>query len=529
MGRQKPQPPGTPTPFLWGVATSAYQAEGHYNGEGQPRTNWADAEERGDVMKLGDSADFLRHYREDFRRCRNMGLNGFRLGIEWSRIQPSYQPTQIPGHAAPPPFDAAAISLYADMIAAARSEGLEPVVTLHHFVHPAWLGKDPWLEESSPDLFCRYVRAAVLGVNRELVERHRTAPIRYYITINEPNMLVLNTYFGNQFPGGSHRGPKTIVKAYTQLLRAHLCAYDQIHSIHESEGWPTPMATLNNYCSDLYWSDKFLLDLLAARERGIPRIDVHDYICAKAAAFDTAFDEARIPLHKDLPFLFGRIVKWAARRIGRRDFQGEGFRLFLDELYAAPRERAFDYLGLDYYDPFLAHLFRLPVLFDHEFKNRSLKSWVLSTITSKWWDWRVLPRGLQFFCEYYSADFGDRPVLIAENGMAVRRRPDNRKTRRRDRMTRSDFLTLHVHQVQRIVRSGVPLFGYLHWSLFDNYEWGSFTPRFGIYGIDYTQGTERLPEDPFGDCASATYAELVERATQEMRTSQMGKDNANAN
>ncbi len=29
--------------FFWGVATSAYQAEGGYNGVGEPRTNWADA------------------------------------------------------------------------------------------------------------------------------------------------------------------------------------------------------------------------------------------------------------------------------------------------------------------------------------------------------------------------------------------------------------------------------------------------------------------------------------------------------
>ena len=30
--------------FLWGVATSAYQSEGGYNGPGQPQTNWAQAE-----------------------------------------------------------------------------------------------------------------------------------------------------------------------------------------------------------------------------------------------------------------------------------------------------------------------------------------------------------------------------------------------------------------------------------------------------------------------------------------------------
>ena len=49
---------------------------------------------------------------------------------------------------------------------------------------------------------------------------------------------------------------------------------------------------------------------------------------------------------------------------------------------------------------------------------------MLATVTSKWWDWRVFPRGLHFFCEFYAQDFR-RPVLIAENGMALRRRADN--------------------------------------------------------------------------------------------------------
>jgi len=106
-------------------------------------------------------------------------------------------------------------------------------------------------------------------------------------------------------------------------------------------------------------------------------------------------------------------------------------------------------------------------------------------------------------------------MMHAENGMAIRRRPDNHVTRRRDKINRSGFLRLHVHEVQKIVGDGIPLIGYLHWSLFDNYEWGSFTPRFGLFSIDYTQGPERHVEDPLGDRPSETYAELIKdsRAT----------------
>ncbi len=76
-------------------------------------------------------------------------------------------------------------------------------------------------------------------------------------------------------------------------------------------------------------------------------------------------------------------------------------------------------------------------------------------------------------------------------------------------MTRSQFLRLHVHEVARIVAEGVPLVAYLHWSLFDNYEWGTYTPRFGLYAIDYANGLDRLVENPGGDRPSETYAALI--------------------
>ncbi|HYF36585.1 MAG TPA: family 1 glycosylhydrolase, partial [Prosthecobacter sp.] len=115
------------------------------------------------------------------------------------------------------------------------------------------------------------------------------------------------------------------------------------------------------------------------------------------------------------------------------------------------------------------------------------------------------------FCDYYARDYG-RPVLIAENGMALRRKPDNVASFRSDRILRSQFLKLHVHQVVRIVKEGVPLIGYLHWSLFDNYEWGSYTPRFGLFSLDYAHNRERRVEDHYGDRPSVTYAALIRDA-----------------
>ena len=186
--------------------------------------------------------------------------------------------------------------------------------------------------------------------------------------------------------------------------------------------------------------------------------------------------------------------------------------LALDAIHDSARTVSLDYIALDYYDPFFAHLARLPDWSDLEYKSKTPQAWLMATVTSKWWDWRVLPSGMEFFCRHYSEDFGDLPVLIAENGLAVRCKVDNAGHPRRDRITRSEFLRLHVAEIVKMVQAGVPVFGYLHWSLFDNYEWGSFTPRFGLFSLDYTLGTDRLTSDPAGDRAAETYGALVGEA-----------------
>ena len=84
-------------------------------------------------------------------------------------------------------------------------------------------------------------------------------------------MLVLNSYLGRQFPAGPHAALGTMARAYSQLLRAHVLAYNVLHDLYAERGWAAPRVSFNNYCSDLYWSDKLLLDLVCARERGIPR------------------------------------------------------------------------------------------------------------------------------------------------------------------------------------------------------------------------------------------------------------------
>ena len=92
--------------------------------------------------------------------------------------------------------------------------------------------------------------------------------------------------------------------------------------------------------------------------------------------------------------------------------------------------------------------------------------------------WEVYPEGFYKALHRYH-DLYHLPVLVAENGMATWDLAP-----RADRWTRSAYTVAHVKQMQRAIAEGVPVLGYVHWSITDNYEWGTYDSRFGLYRVD---------------------------------------------
>jgi hypothetical protein len=81
---------------------------------------------------------------------------------------------------------------------------------------------------------------------------------------------------------------------------------------------------------------------------------------------------------------------------------------------------------------------------------------------------------------------------------------------RSDGWTRPAYLATHLTAIADLVAAGVPVAGYYHWSLADNYEWGSYEPRFGLYGIDRARGMRWLHTDSMGHDAAGSYRRLIE-------------------
>lgn len=109
--------------------------------------------------------------------------------------------------------------------------------------------------------------------------------------------------------------------------------------------------------------------------------------------------------------------------------------------------------------------------------------------------WEIYPDGLYHFLRQAARDYTKNlPLYVTENGMASQVDPDT---------DRIQYLTNHIAQVQKAIADGVPVNGYLVWSLLDNYEWAlGYGKRFGIVGIDF-ETLERSPKASYHALSSA--------------------------
>jgi beta-glucosidase/6-phospho-beta-glucosidase/beta-galactosidase len=260
----------------FGVATAGFQVEGGFNGPGQPRNNWFDREARGRIERSGRACDSWTRWEEDLDAVAAMGLDWYRVSVEWARLQPSLR-SEEPSE---PPWDEDAVVRYVDLLAGARERGVEPLATLHHFTHPRWLGLDLWQRPESPRLFARYAVEAAGRLGDGLVARGQQ-PLLRYVTMNEPNVLAFQTWLTGLFPGGGPGRLARVRRALDHLLAAHVLAYAAIHRLHGERGWPAPVVTTNTYTNSVYELDRGLVDLLLAPRRGIAAPDLGGYLSAR--------------------------------------------------------------------------------------------------------------------------------------------------------------------------------------------------------------------------------------------------------
>lgn len=468
--------------FLLGVATAGFQVEGGFNGPGDPANNWIAWERSGRVERSGAANRFHSAPELLLDRAAAIGCNAFRLSLEWARLEPRAGER-----------DPAALARYVGILEASRARGLTPVVTLHHFTHPAWLGESAWLPPEGERTARRFAGHAAWLVEAvgEALERRGSAPIAQLITLNEINVLAIMSCVLGVFPPGERAAFANAAAMLDALALAHVLAYDAIHDVYARRSWPRPCVTTNNYSFGLYELDRMLVDLFTSRARGVapaqlPASLLHRRVrwYAELASAPRAPDASGAGLTGAFAPLLGLLLRDRLPACRRA-------------LEASPRVEKLDAIALDYYDPFPETALRMPG------RQSGLgRSWLP---LSELWETPVNPAGLEWFLRA-AGDYG-LPVLVAENGLASPRRGEQRGARP-DGWTRGRYLRACLGAVSRARAAGVPLMGYLHWSIVDNYEWGSTVPRFGLHGYDHPHGVLE-EDDSLSESSAAVYREII--------------------
>jgi len=204
-----------PRNFAWGTATAAHQVEGN-----NTKNNWYQWElavdENGNPrihngQRSGLAADHWNRYPEDIRLMKEFGLSHYRFSVEWSRIEPELGE-----------IDEQALNHYRKICQELIKAGITPVITLHHFSHPAWFEEMGAFEKDVNIQYFIKFSEIVFNTLNDLV------PI--WCTINEPAVFVSQGYFNGVFPPGK-KDPQLAGTVMQNLLNAHVRVYRHLKTL----------------------------------------------------------------------------------------------------------------------------------------------------------------------------------------------------------------------------------------------------------------------------------------------------------
>jgi len=216
-----------PEGFIWGTSSAGHQVEG-----GNEYSDWWAWEKEGliaDGTVSGRAMDYWNRHEEDHALMAQLDYNGFRLGIEWARVEPRRDA-----------FDLDVIEHYRHILQSLRTFGFKICLTLHHWVLPQWVAKqNDWHNPDTVARFLRYTKVVVdaLGAYPD-----------YWVTLNEPMVPAILGNFLGRLPPHRHsvRAYRTVARAY---LQAHAGAYRIIHEARPfaPDGSPTKVGVAMAY------------------------------------------------------------------------------------------------------------------------------------------------------------------------------------------------------------------------------------------------------------------------------------------
>ena len=417
--------------FIWGAATASYQIEGAYNEDGKGLNVWDAYASDGTHIKFKENGnvacDHYHRVKEDVALMKEIGIRAYRFSISWTRIYP-----EGIGR-----INEKGLKFYSDLVDELLANDIIPMVTLYHWDYPLALhDRGGWLNPDSSEWFLEYTKTVVDCLSDR---------VSYWMTINEPQCEIGCGHLdGVHAPFEKHNARDLLIMGRNVLL-SHGKAADYIRNHAKT---PAKIGYAPTGPSAIP-ADESPEAIEAARQK--------TFWCEGIVfPYSTAYWSDPIFLGKYPESLikeFGDLVP---------EFTDDEWKLVTTPL---------DFYGTNIY-----------------YANESEKRGEYSDIyfqgkMSTNIGWPLTPEVLYWAPRFLYERYG-LPVMITENGMASHdwvcvdgKVHDS---------YRIDYLTRYLRAYKKAADEGIPLLGYLQWSLMDNYEWShGYTQRFGMIYVDY--------------------------------------------
>ncbi len=416
-----------PDGFLWGAITSAYQIEGAWNEAGKSPSIWDTFTHTPGKIERNENADIaVDHYHrwpEDIALMRELGLQAYHFSISWPRVLPE-------GRGAPNP---AGLDFYDRLVDGLLEAGIEPHVMLYHWDLPQILQDEGgWSNRLIAGCFADFATT----VARRLGDR-----VSQWVTHNEPFVSSMAGYFTGEHAPGIQDISQAVAAAH-HLLLSHGLAVQALRPVLPSQA---KVGIILN-----------LTPAYPASEGDEDR--------AAAARWDSVANRLFLdPLFRGAypPGAIDMLSPWFPE-IHPGDL----------ETISTP----IDFLGINYYSrAVLRSEPGFPIL------QAALVNQPDSEYSQMW---EIYAPGMYDILTRVYREYQVQEIYVTENGVPVPDGIDFDGRVRDERRIR--YLRDHLSEVHRAIEAGVPVRGYFHWTLMDNFEWAyGYRMRFGLIYVDY--------------------------------------------
>ncbi len=317
---------------------------------------------------------------------------------------------------------------YSNLVDELIKNGIEPLVTLYHWDLPLWqYKKGGWLKKDVVKDFCFYVKTVVEALSDR---------VQYWITFNEPQCFLMNGYMQ-----GIHA---PFLRRYLSLPK-----FTKIFMQANAEA----VSLIRKYAKK-----KPLIGLSFASGAFIPKDETPASIEeARKKSFYKSMGTMNNRWWMD-PILAGKSVSaYGVYRNG-----GKKVKNFKVD---------FDFIGINHYEAFNYSAWGGDKGIDKSKLRTNSLGWVI--------DERSLYWTVKFIYERYHL-----PIMITENGICSNDMPDEKGNVNDDE--RCKALDGFIGNLKKVIKEGIPVIGYQHWTLMDNFEWAEgYDPRFGLIYVDF--------------------------------------------